>query len=81
MSLAEEVKGKVDEMWAQFDTNNNGTLEKAEFQKFYDAMPEGLNEIASKDNFEDVFAFFDTNGNGVVDKAEMTAILTVEFEK
>ena len=30
MSLAEEVKGKVDEMWAQFDTNNNGTLEKAE---------------------------------------------------
>ena len=74
-----ELKQHVDGMWAKYDANNNGVLEKAEFETFYnecknsggtmDGLPGDLNTC------DKVFAFFDKNNNGTVCKDEMVEVI------
>ena len=76
--VEEQIKGKIEDIWANFDTNSNGVLEKTEFRAFYDVAKGELAQIKGVpdiEDFEAVFAFFDTNKNGSIEKAEMLAII------
>ena len=74
-----EMKQHIDGMWAKYDVNNSGVLEKAEFETFYNECKSSggtMSGIPSEhDTCDKVFAFFDKNNNGTVSKDEMVEVI------
>ena len=62
----------VDDIWAEFDNDSSGALDKEETKKFIKKMPEfsGGEELSDED-FEAVFKEFVKDGNGTIEKDEM----------
>ena len=62
----------VQQLWAEYDADHNGTLDKEEARKFLvDVLGTmGLSNELSDDDFETVFADFDTDGSGLIEMAE-----------
>ena len=66
----------VEDIWAQYDTNGNGTLDRDEAKKFLDDIcgkDPKMNEQRSQ-----LEALIDSNGDGNLDKAEMLAALSFD---
>ncbi len=80
--LDEYFRGIVDNIWAEFDKDGSGVLEKDEAKKF---LQSSLSEMEDADkfseaNFEEFFKESDKNGNGTIDKDEMVIYLKKLFE-
>ena len=78
MSAVEEyIRKEVDKIWADFDKDGSGVLEKDEAKKMIlSALSdmEDANEFSEAD-FEECFKEFDKNGSGTIDKEEMAIYL------
>ena len=75
--LDEYFRGIVDNIWAEFDKDGSGVLEKDEAKKMIlSALSdmEDANEFSEAD-FEECFKEFDKNGSGTIDKEEMAIYL------
>lgn len=75
MSTPEDqaIQSVIDQIWASYDTDRSGALDKAETKKL---VVDTLNSIGaigefSEELFEDIFAIFDKDNSGTVEKAEM----------
>lgn len=83
-----EARKMVNEVFAQFDVNNNGRLEKAEILQWFEFSKEANAPIlsafraheASIDDFDQTYAFIDKDGDGAVDRDEMLAYF-IAFKK
>lgn len=67
----------IDEVWAKYDVDKNGFLDKIETKKFvldtlgkFEARTQFSDEM-----FEEVFKMFDKNNSGTVEKAEMATFI------
>ena len=67
----------VDRIWADYDTNNSGGLDRNETRKFLQEtivkMGDGSNY--QEEDFEDTFNMFDMNQNGLIEKPEMALLI------
>lgn len=63
----------VDNIWADYDINGNGALDKPETKRFLheNLAVLGFDTDISQDEFELVFKHFDKNNNGMIEKKEM----------
>ena len=68
----------VDKIWANYDKDGNGVLDKAECFKFVADTLTGLgqdsNEL-SEDAFNEAFTEYDADGTGQLSKNEMVAYI------
>ena len=76
----EQVIAKiVDEIWAKYDDDNNGYLDKTETKQFVrdtlGEMTDGDAMEGNDDEFEACFAEFDEDGSGTIEKAEMVKFI------
>jgi len=70
---------QVEKIWADFDVDNNGILDKKELRAFCNAFlahhgPPGMADSVDG-QFEMMFKKFDTNDNGTIEKAELRTFL------
>ena len=79
MSTPEDqaIQGVIDQIWATYDVDNSGALDKEETKKF---VKDTLGNLSGGDEFSDeafdeVFATFDKDGSGTVEKAEMVVFI------
>ncbi len=75
--LDEYFRGVVDDIWAEFDKDGSGVLEKDEAKKCIQSalsVMEDADELSEAD-FEECFKEFDKNGNGTIEKDEMIIFL------
>ena len=79
MTTPEEqaIQGVIDQIWATYDVDNSGALDKEETKKF---VKDTLGNLSGGDEFSDeafdeVFATFDKDGSGTVEKAEMVVFI------
>lgn len=59
----------MDKIWADFDVNNNGSLDQKELKAFTKVFLAKIMHVADDlddDAFEAIFKRFDTNGNGTI---------------
>ena len=71
-----EIRENVERIWAEYDKNGSGVLEKDELKSFYlkeFILPELNGDPAefSEEFFDDIFKQFDKDGSGVIEKEEM----------
>ena len=70
----------VDDIWAEYDKDNSGTLDKEETKLFVKktlvdmASGEGGDDFSDED-FEACFKEFDKDGNGTIEKDEMAVFI------
>ena len=62
----------VNAKWQIHDTDNNGTLDKAEFRNLMKTMlkEQGIEDRFTEELFSQVFTRFDGDNSGTIDKAE-----------
>jgi Ca2+-binding EF-hand superfamily protein len=60
----------IEDLWAKFDNDNSGFLDKQETRLFVQEALEGVvdNEEFNEDAFEEVFIKVDEDKSGTVDK-------------
>jgi len=60
----------IEDLWAKFDNDNSGFLDKQETRLFVQEALEGVvdNEEFNEDAFEEVFSKVDEDKSGKVDK-------------
>jgi len=75
MSTPEDqaILGEIDQIWAAFDIDKSGALDRKEAKKF---VKETVGNLSSGKKFSDkdfdkVFATFDKDGSGTIEKAEI----------
>ena len=71
------IEGVIDQIWATYDVDESGALDKEETKKF---VQDTLGNLGSGDEFSDeafaeVFATFDKDGSGTVEKDEMIVFI------
>ena len=77
-SEIDQVIGKcVEEIWAKYDNDNSGALDKDETKKFVQDTLADMSEGGgfSDADFEQCFKEFDKDGSGTIEKAEMVAFI------
>ena len=67
------IKKCVDDIWAEYDKDNSGALDRAETKQF---VQNTLHEMSdngefSETDFEACFKEFDKDGSGTIEKEEM----------
>lgn len=64
----------VNELWGQYDTDNNGSLDKDETKKFVLGTLVNLEagEEFDEEGFDELFEIFDEDKSGTLSKNEMT---------
>ena len=67
----------VADIWAEYDTDGNGFLDKEETKAF---VQNTLNEMSDngsieQGDFEETFKEFDKDGSGTIEKDEMAAFI------
>lgn len=71
------ITGMVNDMWSQYDANNNGVLDRSEaiamIRQFLKAFGDG--GAVSESAMNVAFDAIDVNRNGTVDKAEMNLLI------
>ncbi len=67
----------VEQIWAKYDKDGNGTLSKAECRFYVQDMLKsmGENPKISEEEYNVLFAQYDKDGNGSVSKDEMEVVL------
>jgi Ca2+-binding EF-hand superfamily protein len=71
------IQGVIDQIWATYDVDNSGALDKEETKKFVKDTFGNLSggDEFSDEAFDEVFATFDKDGSGTVEKAEMVVFI------
>ena len=71
--MAEKTKEQmVEEVWAKYDADNSGVLEKGEAMNFLrDTFKEIFGSEQTDEQLQPTFDMIDKNKNGTLDKAEM----------
>jgi len=72
MSNAAEITEKI---FAQFDTDKSGTLDRKELKKILDVAVEGTGQSVTEQDINDALREIDTNNDGTVSKSEFTALI------
>lgn len=76
-------KRDLDDMWIQFDYDNNGILDRKECKDFINELARHIGADRSKNynrvNFDYYFNKFDENGNGYIEKSEMAGFIMSVF--
>ena len=78
MASVEAVIEKcVSEIWAQYDKDNNGHLDKKESRAFIEQTLRDMGDNSSftEEDFETTFKEFDKNGDGTIDRKEMASFI------
>ncbi len=67
----------IDQIWAKYDKDGNGTLSKAECRKYVKDILKSMGEDPkiSEEDYNALFAEYDKDGNGSVSKDEMAIVL------
>ena len=65
----------VDDIWATYDTNKDGYLQKEEAQTFIQGVLDNMKCELKKDLFDEVFSKYDVNKDGKLSKEEMANFL------
>ena len=65
----------VDDIWATYDTNKDGYLQKEEAQTFIQGVLDNMECEMKKELFDEVFAKYDKNKDGKLSKEEMADFL------
>ena len=73
--MAEKTKEQmVDEVWAKYDTDNSGVLEKAEAMNFLrDTFKEIFGSEQTDEQLQGTFDMIDKNKNNTIEKVELQA--------
>ena len=73
--MAEKTKEQmVDEVWAKYDTDNSGILEKAEAMSFLrDTFKEIFGSQQTDQQLQGTFDMIDKNKTNTIDKKELQA--------
>ena len=71
--MKQMIEKVINSIWAKFDKDKNGELDRNEARKFITATiaEMGTRETVTTDAFNTMFEEMDVNGNGRVDKEEM----------
>ncbi len=72
MSSPAEIADKI---FAQFDTDKSGTLDRKELKKILDVAVEGTGQTVTEQDINDALKEIDTNNDGVVSKSEFTTLI------
>ena len=67
----------VDEIWAKYDVDNSGALDKEETKKFVQDTLSDMQDGAafSDDDFDKCFQEFDNDNSGTIEKGEMVTFI------
>ena len=65
----------VDHIWAKYDVDGGGMLDKEETRAFIKATTSGIKGGFKMDEFDQMFDEFDEDKSGYVDKTEMLGFL------
>ena len=73
--MAEKTKEQmVDEVWAKYDTDNSGVLEKGEAMNFLrDTFKEIFGSEQTDEQLQGTFDMIDKNKNNTIEKVELQA--------
>ena len=75
----------IDEMWSQFDYNQNGYLERDEAKDFIDELVKVIEtdraQFYKPDHFNSLFDEIDEDGNGLLSKGEFAQFIKLNFKK
>ena len=73
----EALMKTVDEIWAKWDKDQNGTLDKSEMRGFVEATmaQAGINKQITDADFETIFAQFDLDGSNAIERDEMAVFV------
>ena len=73
------IQGVIDQIWATYDVDNSGALDKEETKKFIKdtlgSLPSDNGGEFSEEAFGEVFATFDKDGSGTIEKGEMVTFI------
>lgn len=70
------INAEVDRVWAEYDKDNNGYLQKDEAIVFIKAMMGNVGCEYNQDEFDECFKEMDTDNNNYVERKEMTKFIT-----
>ena len=73
ISSEDAINQVTDAIWAKYDADNSGQLDKDETKVFVDGLANGVE--VSAEAFDQIFKMFDEDGSGEVDKEEMVAFV------
>merc|ERR1712130_279826 len=68
----DKIAKAVDDIWADYDKDKNGYLDRKETKKFVQDVCASLDE----EFFDDLFEQLDKNNSGTIEKAEMASFVT-----
>jgi Ca2+-binding EF-hand superfamily protein len=71
------IKKCVDDIWAEYDKDNSGALDKEETKKFVQNTLHDLsdNGVFDDKDFNECFKEFDKDGSGTIEKEEMAVFI------
>ena len=71
------IRKCVDDIWAEYDKDNSGSLDKDETKKFVQNTLSEMNDSGefSEADFEACFKEFDKDGSGTIEKDEMAIFI------
>merc|ERR1712167_221950 len=71
------IRKCVDDIWAEYDKDNSGSLDKDETKKFVQNTLAEMNDSGefSEEDFEQCFKEFDKDGSGTIEKDEMAIFI------
>ena len=72
-----DINQTIDQIWAKYDADNSGVLEKGETEKLVKDILAKLNRSGefTAEKFEAIFTAADKNGNGTIEKNEVEFLL------
>ena len=75
--LNDVINKCVNDIWAEYDKDGNGYLDKDETKKFVqDTLGNlGSGDEFSQEAFDEVFSTFDKDNSGTIEKAEMVVFI------
>ena len=71
------IRKCVDDIWAEYDKDNSGSLDKEETKLFVKNTLSEMNDSGefSEEDFEACFSEFDKDGSGTIEKDEMAIFI------